>query len=146
MGGDNSGNTEDSNQGKARGIFLIGKKRGRIHEEVKADIKQIIQRINLEKKHLEARKNMIEEYIMRKEKEKNMIEEDIVRKEKEKNIIEKEIRRKDEEEKNIKEKENKLLKIKEEIDVNELNYISELMEVVKMKKAIENQEEDKNVQ
>ena len=142
MGGDNSGNTEDSNQGKARGIFLIGKKRGRIHEEVKADIKQIIQRINLEKKHLVARKNMIEEDIMRKEKEKNIIEKEIMRKEKEKNIIEKEIRRKDEEEKNIKEKENKLLKI----NVNELNYISELMEVVKMKKAIENQEEDKNVQ
>jgi len=116
MGGDSSGNSEDSLKEKAKIISLIGKKRQRIHEEIKADFEKKIQRIKMDKKQLEDRKKMIEEDIMKKEKEKE--------------IIENEIKKKEKEEKNCKDKEDSLVKIKEVIDSLENNYIQKLIEVV----------------
>lgn len=127
MGGDSSGNSEDSLKGKVKFIRLIGKKRQSIHEEIKADLEKKIQRIKMDKKQLEDRKKMIEEDIMKKEKEKE--------------IIENEIRKKEKEEKNCKDKEDSLLKIKEVIDSLENNYIQKLIEII-----IENLEEDNNSQ
>ena len=79
----------------------------------------------MDKKKLEDRKKIIEEVIMKKEIEKE--------------IIENEIRKKEKEEKNCKDQEDSLLKIKEIIDSWEKNYIQNLMEA-----ATENLEEEKN--
>jgi hypothetical protein len=125
MGGDSSDNSKDSFKGKAKIIILIGKKRQKIHEEINADFQKKIQRIKMDKKKLEDRKKIIEEDIMKKEIEKE--------------IIENEIRKKEKEEKNCKDQEDSLLKIKEVIDSWEKNYIQNLMEA-----ATENLEEEKN--